>query len=155
MAIGNSGLYVANMVDVFDATQLAIDLSLATHRVSLISNTHTPNYDTDVTWNSTNEIAGTGWATPGVLLSAISAGATSLTPTNTISPTGTQMYDGNDVAVSSTTLSLARAARWYADALAADNLYLLISFGADFSTVNGTFGIQFAATGIFTIDWTP
>jgi hypothetical protein len=154
VAVGNSGLYVANMIDVFDATQLAIDLSLTTHRVSLLSNAATPNFDTDVTWTSASEVAGTGWATPGVLLSAIAAGATSLTPTNTVSPTGTQMYDGNDIAVSGTTLTAARAARWYADALA-DQLFLLISFGADFSTVNGTFGIQFASTGIFTVDWTP
>jgi hypothetical protein len=143
------------MVDVFDATQLALDLSLTTHKVAQLSNAATPNFDTDVSWSATNEVTGTGWVTGGIALSALAAGATSLAPTNTISPTGTQMYDGNDVAVSSTTLTNCRAARWYADALAGDNLYLLINYGADFSTVNGTFGIQFAATGIFTIDWTP
>lgn len=155
MAVTVSGLYVANMVDVFDATQLALDLSLTTHKMALLSNAATPNFDTDVTWNTTNEVTGTGWVTGGIALSALAAGATSLAPTNTISPAGTQMYDGNDVAASSTTVTNARAARWYADALAGDNLYLLINFAADFSTVNGTFGIQFAATGIFTVDWTP
>jgi hypothetical protein len=45
--------------------------------------------------------------------------------------------------------------RLYADALAADNLILLINFTAPFSTFNGTFGIQFATTGVFALDLTP
>lgn len=155
MAVTASGLYLANFVDVLDATQLAIDLSLATHKIALLSNSATPNFSTDVTWNSTNEVSGTGWASGGVALSAAAAGATSTAPTLTESPTGTIMYDMNDVAVSSTTLTNARAARIYADALAGDNLIVLINFGADFSTSNGTFGIQWAATGVFTIDVTP
>jgi hypothetical protein len=156
MAVTVSGLYGQNMqVDVYDATQLAIDLSLATHRIALLNNTATPAFDTDVTWNSTNEVSGTGWASGGVLLSAAAAGATSTAPTNTISPTGTYMYDMNDIAVSTTTLTSAVAARIYADALAGDNLIVLTYFGAAFSTTAGTFGIQWAATGVFTIDFTP
>ena len=155
MAVTVSGLYVANMIDVLDATQLAIDLSLTSHKLSLLSNSATPNFDTDVTWNSTNEVFGTGWVTGGVALSAAAAGGTSTVPTLTISPTGTAMYDMNDVAVASTTLTNARAVRLYADALAGDNLIVLVNFGADFSTSNGTFGIQWAAAGVFTIDLTP
>lgn len=155
MAVTVSGLYVANMIDVYDATQLAIDLSLATHKIALISNSATPNFSTDASWNSTNEVSGTGWASGGVALSAAAAGATSTSPTNTESPTGSQMYDMGDIAVSTTTLTLARAARIYADALAGDNLIVLINFGADYSTVAGTFGIVWASTGVFAIDWTP
>jgi hypothetical protein len=158
MAITASGLYTQNMIDSFDASNLNIDLSVVTHRLSLISDTHTPNFDTDVTWNSTNEVAGTGWATPGVLLSAAAAGGTSTAPTLTISPAGTMMYDMTDVSVASTTITNAMAVRLYADAIAAptaDPLILLIDFITAFSTVNGTFGIQFAATGVFTVDWTP
>lgn len=155
MAVTASGIYVANIISSFNATQLALDLSLTTHRLSLLSNSATPNFDTDISWSSTNEVAGTGWATPGVLLSAAAAGGTSAAPTNTVSPSGTYMYDLNDVAVSGTTITNARAVRLYADALAADNLILLINFGADFSTNNGTFGIQFASTGVFALDLTP
>lgn len=155
MAITASGIYVANIISSFNATQLALDLSLTTHRLSLISDTATPNFDTDISWSSTNEVAGTGWATPGVLLSAAAAGGTSTAPTNTVSPSGTWMYDMNDVAVSSTTITNAKGVRLYADALAADNLILLINFGANFSTSNGTFGIQFASTGVFALDLTP
>jgi len=155
MAVTVSGLYVANMIDVFDATQLAIDLSLTSHKIALLSNAATPNFSSDVTWNSTNEVSGTGWATGGVALSAAAAGATSTAPTNTESPTGSQMYDMGDISVASTTLTNARAARIYADALAGDNLIVLVNFAADYSTVNGTFGIVWASTGVFAVDWTP
>lgn len=134
MGITASGLYVQNFVDELDATNVGLDLSLATHRLSLLSNAATPNFDTDVTWTNANEVFGTGWPTGGVLLSAAAAGATSTAPTVTISPAGTLMYDMNDVAVSGTTLTNARAVRLYADALTtptADALILLINFAAD------------------------
>lgn len=158
MAVTVSGLYVQNFIDELDATNIGLDLSLTTHRLALLSNAATPNFDTDATWTNANEVSGTGWASGGVLLSAAAAGATSTAPTVTISPTGTLMYDMNDVAVSSTTLTNARAVRLYADALTtpiADALIVLVNFAADFSTSNGTFGIQWAASGVFTLDLTP
>lgn len=155
MSVTVSGLYVANFIDVVDATQLAIDLSLTSHKLALLAVAATPNFSTDVSWSNTNEVAGTGWATGGVALSAAATGASSTAPTVTESPTGSLMYDMNDVAVSSTTLTSARAARLYADVLAGDNLIVLVNFGADFSTNNGTFGIQWATTGVFALDLTP
>jgi len=159
MTVSVSGIYVANMIDVFDATQLAIDLSLTTHKVALLSNAATPNFSTDASWSSTNEVSGTGWATGGVALSAIAAGATSAAPTNTESPTGTQMYDMADFSVASTTLTSAVAYRLYADALTtptADALIVLVYFGGTaYSTNAGTFAVQHAATGVMTVDWTP
>ncbi len=44
MAITASGLFVPNYIDVLDASQLPIDLSLATHKIALYNNSHTPNY---------------------------------------------------------------------------------------------------------------
>jgi hypothetical protein len=158
VAITVSGIYVQNIIDELDVTNLGFDWTLTTHRWSLLSNAATPNFDTDVTWSATNEVAGTGWTTPGVLFSAAAAGATSLAPTLTISPAGTMMWDMNDIAVSGTTLTNARAARAYADALTtptADALIVLVNFGGDFSTSNGTFGVQFATTGVLAIDLTP
>lgn len=155
MAITASGLYLATFIDALDATQLALDLSLTSHKLALISNSATPNFDTDSGWTNTNEVSGTGWATGGVALSAAAAGATSTAPTLTVSPAGTMMYDMADVSVSTTTLTNARAVRLYADALAGDNLICLVNFGADYSTIAGTFGIQWAAAGVFTVDFTP
>ena len=158
MAVTVSGWYVQNFIDELDATNVGFDLTLTTHKIALLSNSATPNFDTDVTWTNTNEVSGTGWATGGIAFSAAAAGSTSLAPTLTVSPTGTMMWDGNDVSVASTTLTNARAARIYADALTtptADALIILINFGADYSTTNGTMGITWAATGIGTVDWTP
>jgi len=155
MAITVSGLYVANFIDIVDATQLAIDLSLTTHKIALYNNTKTPNFSTDVGYSATNEVSGTGWAAGGVALSAAAAGATSTAPTVTESPTGTLMYDMNDVSVASTTLTNARGMLIYADALAGDNGIVLVNFGADFSTMAGTFGVQFASGGVLNVDLTP
>jgi hypothetical protein len=159
VAVTASGLYVANFIDVFDASQLAINLiSTSDNRIALLSDSATPNFDTDASWSSTNEVTGTGWASGGILFSAAAAGGTSVAPTLTVSPTGTMMWDMNDVAVSATTITNAKAARLYADALTtpvADALICLINFGANFSTNNGVFGIQFAGTGVVAMDLTP
>lgn len=158
MAITASGFYVQNFIDELDVTNVGLDLTLTTHKIALISDAATPNFDTDVTWNSTNEVSGTGWASGGIAFSAAAAGSTSLAPTLTISPAGTMMWDMNDVSVASTTLTNAMGARLYADALTtptADALILLVDFVTAFSTVAGTFGIQWSASGVATIDLTP
>lgn len=155
MAFSSSGLYVANWIDILDATQLAIDLSLTTHKLALYNNTLTPNFSTDASYSATNEVSGTGWPAGGVALSAAASGGGSTSPTTTESPTGTLMYDMADVAVSGTTLTNAHGVILYADALAGNNLIVAVTFGADFSTNNGIFGIQWAAGGVFTIDLTP
>jgi hypothetical protein len=157
VSITASGLFVQNMgIDVFDATQMAINLSLASHKLGLVADALTPNFDTNATWAnvSGNEVSGSGWAAGGIALSAAAAGATSTSPTLTISPAGTAMYDMGDVSVANTTLASAMAAVLYADALA-DELILLVDFVTAVSTTAGTLGIQWAAAGVFTLDLTP
>lgn len=145
MAVTVSGLYVTTFIDIVDTTQLAIDLDLETHKGALLSNAATPDFSTDSVWNATNEVTGTNWATGGVALTGT---------TISESPTGSLMFDATDVSVASTTISNARAYRLYADALG-DQLIVLVNFGADYSTSSGTFGIQWAAAGVFAIDLTP
>jgi hypothetical protein len=41
MAVTVSGLYIVTWEDILDATQLAIDLSLTTHKIALLSNSAT------------------------------------------------------------------------------------------------------------------
>jgi hypothetical protein len=144
-AFGSSGLYVANIVDVFDATQLAIDTSLTTHRWAMYTNTLTPNFDTDAAYSATNEVTGTGYT---------AGGQTIVSPTTT-GATGTLTYDMADQVWASPTTVTARGAILYADALAGNNLIVAMTFGADFTSTAGTFTIQFAAGGVFTIDLTP
>jgi hypothetical protein len=154
-----SGFFVQNYVDELDPTNTGLDLTLTTHKWALVSDTYAPNFDTHVSFaNLTNEVFGTGWATGGVLFSAAAAGATSLAPTVTISPTGTLKWGMNDVSVAGTSLTAAMAAVAYADALTtptADALLLLVDFVTAATTNNGTFGIQWAAPGVATIDMTP
>jgi hypothetical protein len=150
MAVTVSGLFVATFIDVLDTTQLAIDLDLETHKGALFNNSITPNFSTDTAYGSgtyaTNEVTGTNWASGGVALT---------TTTVSESPTGSLMFDAADVSVASTTISNARCYLLYADALAGNNAIVLVNFGADYSTSNGTFGIQWAAAGVFAIDLTP
>src|SRR3954464_9458042 len=121
MAVTASGIYVATMVDVLDATQLAIDLSLATHKLALFSNSITPNFTTDTAYGSApynaNEVSGTNWASGGKALSAAASGGTSTSPTLTAT-SGTMVYDMGDVSVATVTVTNARCALLYADALA-------------------------------------
>lgn len=158
MAITASGLYVATFVDVLDATQLAIDTSLTSHKLALFSNSITPNFTSDTAYGvapyDANEVSGTGWAAGGVALSAAASGGGSTSPT-TAASSGSLVYDMNDVAVSGTTLTSARGALLYADALAGNNAIVLINFGADYSTNNGVFGITWHTDGVFRLDLTP
>ncbi len=150
MAITVSGLFVATFIDVLDTTQLAIDLDLETHKVAMFTNSITPNFSTDTAYGvspyNANEVSGTGYT----------AGGTALTSTAlTESPTGTIMWDAADTSWAASTISSARGALIYADALAGNNAICLVNFGADYSTSSGTFTIQWNASGIFTWDVTP
>lgn len=149
MAVTASGLFVATFVDALDTTQLALDLDLETHRIALFSNSITPNFDTDTAYAvspyNANEVSGTNWAAGGVLL----------TGTTFLGSSGSAIFDASDVSVATTTLTNARCGLIYADALAGNNGIVLVNFGADYSTVAGTFAVTWPAGGIFSLDLTP
>lgn len=150
MAITVSGLYVPTFLDILDTTQLAVDLDLETHRVAMFTNSLTPNYSTDTAYGvapyNANEVSGTGYTAGGALLTGT---------TVTEAPTGTLKFDAADTSWATSTITSARGALVYADALAGNNAIVFVNFGADYSTVAGTFTIQWASGGIFTIDLTP
>lgn len=163
MAVTNSGLYVDTFKDILTAVSQTgtggLNLTLATWKIALYSNSITPNFSqVDAAYSSTNEVSGTGWAAGGVLLSAAAAGGTSTAPTLAEGTTGSLRYDMGDIAVSTTTLTNARCCLIYADPITApvaDPSIILVNFGADYSTVAGTFGIQWSATGLSELDLTP
>jgi hypothetical protein len=171
MAFTNSGLYLTPMMEMLKDTAITGtgggNYTLATAKIALISNAATQgtaplNFSaTTATWANTNEVSGTGWAAGGVLLSAAAAGATSVVPTLAEGTTGSIRYDHtNDVSVASTTLTNARGCIIYLDSITApaalvDAMMVAVTFGADYSTTAGTFGIQWAATGIWELDVTP
>lgn len=150
MGVTVSGLYLPTWIDILDTTQLAIDLDLETHKVAMFTNTITPNFSTDTAYGvapyNANEVSGTGYTSGGALLT---------TTTVSESPTGTIKWDADDTSWATSTITNARCALAYADALAGNNAIVLVNFGADYSTVAGTFTIQWASGGILTLDITP
>jgi hypothetical protein len=148
-AFASSGMYLLNFIDIFDATQLAIDLSLTTHKWALYTNTETPNFSTEVSYAATNEVAGAGYTAGG---RTIAAGGGS--PTVTESPAGTLMYDQNDMVWPAATIT-ARGSKMYADALAGDNLVVAQAFSGDVTSTAGNFTITEAAGGVLNLDITP
>lgn len=154
-AFSVGGLYLLNQIDVYDATQLAIDLSLTSHKVAMYTDTLSPNFSTNVSYAATNEVSGTGYTAGGKTLATGAAGGGSVSPTLTESPTGTMKYDHDDFVWAAPTSVTARGAITYADALAADNLIVAQAFGADITSTAGTFTIVEPAAGVFTVDWTP
>lgn len=150
-AFSSSGMYLVNWIDILDATQLAIDLSLTTHKWALYTNSLTPNFSSDTTYSTTNEITNTSGSAYSAGGKTIAAGGGS--PTVTESPTGTIMYDQNDMTWTTASFT-ARGAILYADALS-DQLIVACTFGADITATAGTFTIQWNALGVLTLDITP
>lgn len=150
MAITKSGLAVATFVDVFDTTQLALDLDLETHKLALYLNTITPNFLTDTAYSATGEHAATGSYVAGgfVLTGTTVTGGGGTT-------TGTLTFDADNWSQAIAVTDV-RGAWLYADALAGNNLIALIDFGALFtSTGAGPFLVNWHASGIYTQTLVP
>jgi hypothetical protein len=144
MAITASGLYCLTFKDIL-GNDTAIDVLADTIKAALINNTHTPNFDTDTGWNSTNEV---GTPSGGVALTS---------PTLTVS-SGSLVFDAADTAWGSQTMSGIRACRIYDATITtptASPMLCLVNFGSDYSVSSGVLTIQWAAGGIFSVDLTP
>lgn len=148
MAITASGLYCDSFKKALDGT-IALDLDLTTHKVAMYTNSLTPDFTNDTGYSAapytSNEVSGTGY----------SAGGATLSGTSLAKASGNLTFDANDASWSSSTISNARGAYIYADALASKNGICLVNFGADYSTSSGTFTIQWSGSGIFVLDLTP
>lgn len=153
MAVTGSGLFVSTFVGALGSTQLALDLDLETHKVALYQNTITPNFsEASAAYGAgafaSGEVSGTGYTAGGALL-------TTATFAESGASTGILKFDAADTSWASSTITNARCALVYADALAGNNAICLVDFGSDYSTSNGTFTIQWHSTGIFTWDLVP
>lgn len=144
-----SGIYGPTLRDVFDASQLGIDLVSDTVKYQFVSDTYTPNFDTHASETDiTNEVTGTGYTTGGEALASKAVAISS----------GVWSFDAADVSLSGTTLSSVRGVVIFDDTPTtptADPLFAAMTFGADYSTSSGTFAITWNASGIVTIDYTP
>lgn len=132
-----------------DALKNAIALNIGgsspdTLKIALFTNTCTPAQDTDpATYPSApynaNEVTGTGWTAA----QALAAPAMTL-----VAGTGVKMT-GTNVSASGTTLSAVRGCIIYDDTISPKCVIVAITFGADYTTSNGTFGVTWDANGIF------
>lgn len=140
-----SGLYSATMRDSL-LNVIALNMDSELGKVAMYTNTLTPNFDADPSsYAATNEVAGTGYT----------AGGNLLTTTTLAIAAGILTFDAADSAWAASTITAARGAIVYADYLAPKANIVAVNFGADYSTVAGTFTIQWNALGIYTIDLVP
>lgn len=148
MAITASGLFGLTLEKFFLDTA-GQSLEAEDNNITLISDSATPNFDTMDFWDDlvANEVTGTNWA----------AGGVALTGTELTISSGVLVFDATDVSVASTTITGAMAAvlRTSVGADATDQLVLLSDFVTAVTTVNGTFAINWHATGIARLDYTP
>ena len=145
MAITASGLYGLTLEKMFIDTA-AQSIEAETHNAALLTNANTPDFTLHDFRDDVTETTGTGYT----------AGGINLTSTEVTLSGGTLTFDAADSAWASSTIT-ARAALGFFDVgtAATDMLIWLSNFGADASTVSGTFTVVYAATGIWTLDFTP
>ena len=121
-----------------------LDWDTDTIKVMLTTNSYTPNQDThDYKNDVSTEVTGTGYSAGGASL-----GSKTATTTNNVFT-----LDAADTSWTSSTIT-ARRAVIYDDAGSTDAdkpLICWIDFGQDESTTNGTFLLQWSASGIATI----
>lgn len=140
-----SGVYGVFVKDAITNTKAFALNATDTIKLSLLANAYTPDFDAhDEFVDLTNEVTGTGWAAAQALAGPVF----NLTVT-----TGFATFDATDVSAASTTLTSVRGAATWDDTLANDPLLHAVTFGADYSTSNGTFAITWAATGLWRIDY--
>jgi hypothetical protein len=144
MTITASGLYGLTLEKMMN-NATAINLGTETLRVTMVTDTHTPDFNLhDFYADLTNAVSGTGYTAGGELL----------TSTELTIAAGVLAYDAADVSGAASTTTSAMAAVGYVDAVT-DELAFLQDFVTAASTTNGTFTIQQQANGIWTLDFTP
>lgn len=161
MAWTASGMFRQTFADILSLTVTTLDLDAASmFKIALYDNSITPNFDVAAAasayatgvWSATGSQTGTAqvyhtgqWAQAGVVLGA---------NTVTTPAAGVVMFDANDTASGATaTMSNIYGGLIYADAVAtpvAKQGLLAVYFGGTaYSVTNGTFTIQWNASGIF------
>lgn len=151
-AMGTSTKYVNTFKKAHDGSDLVIDLVNDVVKFALFTNTITTNASTDASYGvapyNANEVTGTGYTAGGVTLAG---------KTFTESPSGSLMFDCNDPAWTSATISAIRGGVGWDDTQTSpvDAVVYLQNFGADYAVTAGTLTVQEPATGVYADDITP
>jgi hypothetical protein len=152
MAITASGLFGLTLEKMMNATALptnGLESETAT-KAALITDSATPDFTAHDFWSDleANEVSGTGYT----------AGGNVLTSTELTLSGGVLTYDAADPTWPTSTITNAMAAVGYFDrggATTADELVFLSDFVTAASSSSGTFTVQWHASGIATVDFTP
>lgn len=150
MAVTASGLFGLTLEkQLIDTLGLSLESETAVY-AAMITDSATPDFTTHDFFSdlNSNEVSGTGYT----------AGGNALTSTEITLAGGVLTYDAADASWSSSTIANAMAAVGYfkrGGAATADELMFLSDFVTAASTTNGTFTVQWNASGIFTVDYTP
>lgn len=123
--------------------KLAGSILTQTIKVALVTSIYTFNQEThDYFDDITNEVSGSGYT----------AGGATLASKTCTEATRVTKFDAADVEWTSSTITARGAVIYYDSGTGSTSLLLIyIDFGEDKSSENGTFKIQFNASGIFTI----
>ena len=147
MAVTASGLYGLSLEKMMIDT-LGESLEAEDNKVLMVTDSEVPNFDThDFRADITAEVTGTGYTSGGV----------AITTTEITLASGVLTFDAADVSWSSSTIANAMAAVGYTNVsgAATDQLIWLSDFVTAASSSSGTFTVQWSASGIFTVDYTP
>lgn len=151
MAVTAPGLYGLTLEKFLNATSMPTNglESETAVRVLMCTDTEAPNFDThNFRDDIAAEVTGTGYSAGGVVI----------TSTELTISSGVLTYDAADASWAASTISNAMAAVGHytrGGASSADELIWLADFVSAASSSSGTFTIQWSASGIFTIDYTP
>jgi hypothetical protein len=145
MSITQSGVFVGPFVDVYDATQLAMNLVGDTMKAALYPSTITPDFNAataSAAYNagvySGTELTGTGYT---------AGGATLATATFT-GAAGVATFDAADTSWTTSTITGARGVLIYDDTVSGKPALSLVDLVSSYSTSAGTLLITWAAAGI-------
>ena len=148
MSITQSGLFFLTLEKI-NIDTLGESVEEEDHNIAMITDTETPNFDTDDFFDDVqaNEVSGAGYTARGQDLAG-----TELTTSS-----GTSKYDATDAAWATSTITSAMAGVGCFDggSAAADELHFLSDFVTAATSSGGTFSIVWAAAGIYTVDFTP
>lgn len=150
MAITASGVFGLTLEKQFiDTLGLSLESETDVY-VAMITDSATPDFNAHdfLSDLDANEVSGTGYTAGGAVLTS-----TELTISG-----GVLTYDAADVSWASSTISNAMGGVGYfkrGGASSADELMFLADFVTAASSAGGTFTIQWNASGIYTVDFTP
>ena len=144
MPWANSFIPSASFRDALKST-IAPNYGTDTIKIALYDTSFAQTINDDpFSYSATNEVTGTNWAAGGVTLAG---------PAITLVTTNGIKFDATDVSVASTTISTGvLGAVIYDDTLSPKAGLVAVYFGGTaYTTNNGTFGITWDASGIFTV----